>query len=420
MKPTADIEFYDTSSLLLIGEKLFENEEKFIISSITLQELENIKNSSNKSPEIKYGARLILRLLNENPNKYDVVAHKESREAIISNAGFAINNDTKILSDVIWYNNIVAIDRVIFVTNDLSLKVIANHFLGNEMIKSIEEEEDNYTGYMDLIPTEQEIEVLYTSPEENIFNALPGQYLILRNQENKIIDLRAWDGDRYRYLNDAAFNTRFFGQIGPIKNDIYQRMVCDSFRNNTITMVKGPAGTGKTYLSLGFLMYALEKGQIDKIIVFCNTVATANSARLGFYPGDRNSKLMDSQIGNLLASKLGGQEGVMRLIEEGKLVLLPMSDIRGYDTSGMKAGIYISEAQNLDRTLMKLALQRIGNDSICIIDGDSKAQVDDIHFAGINNGMRRASKVFRGTPVYGEIELCTNYRSQIASIAEKI
>ena len=33
---------------------------------------------------------------------------------------------------------------------------------------------------------------------------------------------------------------------------------------------------------------------------------------------------------------------VMRLIEEGQLVLLPMSDIRGYDTSGMRAGIYIT------------------------------------------------------------------------------
>jgi phosphate starvation-inducible protein PhoH len=36
----------------------------------------------------------------------------------------------------------------------------------------------------------------------------------------------------------------------------------------------------------------------------------------------------------------------------------------------MNAGIYISEAQNLDIELMKLTLQRIGQDSICIIDGD--------------------------------------------------
>ena len=46
----------------------------------------------------------------------------------------------------------------------------------------------------------------------------------------------------------------------------------------------------------------------------------------------------------MLSSKLGGQEAVLRLIEENKLILLPMSDIRGYDTSGMNAGIYITEA----------------------------------------------------------------------------
>jgi phosphate starvation-inducible protein PhoH len=64
---------------------------------------------------------------------------------------------------------------------------------------------------------------------------------------------------------------------------------------------------------------------------------------------------------------------VEHMIQQEKLVLLPMSDIRGYDTSGMKAGIYISEAQNMDVELMKLTLQRIGEDSICIIDGDCKA-----------------------------------------------
>jgi len=121
-------------------------------------------------------------------------------------------------------------------------------------------------------------------------------------------------------------------------------------------MIKGPAGSGKTLLSLGFLFSQLEKGKIDKIIVFCNTVAAKNSAKLGFLPGTRDEKLLDSQIGNLLISKIGGRTEVERLVDEEKLVLLPMSDIRGYDTTGMRAGIYISEAQNLDISLMKLAL----------------------------------------------------------------
>jgi predicted ribonuclease YlaK len=197
-------------------------------------------------------------------------------------------------------------------------------------------------------------------------------------------------------------------------------LAADSFSRNNITMIKGPAGTGKSYLSLAYLLNQLEYHKIDKIIIFCNTVATKNSARLGFYPGTRDEKLLDSQIGNLLSSKMGDKSEVERLIAEGKLVLLPLSDIRGFDTTGMNAGIYISEAQNLDVSLMKLALQRIGEDSVCIIDGDEKTQVDDISFAGNNNGMKRASKIFRDTDIYGEVELKKIHRSKIAQIAEKM
>jgi predicted ribonuclease YlaK len=46
--------------------------------------------------------------------------------------------------------------------------------------------------------------------------------------------------------------------------------------------------------------------------------------------------------------------------------------------------------------------------------------VDDINFAGSNNGMKRASKVFRGTDVYGEITLKNIHRSKIATIAEEM
>jgi predicted ribonuclease YlaK len=181
-----------------------------------------------------------------------------------------------------------------------------------------------------------------------------------------------------------------------MKKDVYQQLAFDSLISNKITMLKGPAGSGKTIISLGYLFSELERGKLDKIVIFCNTVATKDAARLGFYPGTRDTKLLDSQIGNLLASKLGGMMAVEKLIHEEKLILLPMSDIRGYDTSGMRAGVYISEAQNMSIPLMKLVLQRIGEDSVCIIDGDDKAQVDDENFSGENNGMRRVSQVFAG------------------------
>lgn len=97
-----------------------------------------------------------------------------------------------------------------------------------------------------------------------------------------------------------------------------------------------------------------------------------------------------------------------------------MSDIRGFDTSGMKAGIYITEAQNLNIDLMKLALQRIGEDSICILDGDNDTQVDLGLYAGNNNGLKRVSEVFRGHDFYGEITLKTIHRSKIAHIASQM
>ena len=185
-------------------------------------------------------------------------------------------------------------------------------------------------------------------------------------------------------------------------------------------MIRGAAGTGKSYLSFGYMFDLLEKGKISKIIIFCNTVATKGSAKLGYYPGSRDEKLLDSQIGNLLVSKIGDRIMVEKLIADGTIVLLPMSDIRGYDTTGMNAAIYISEAQNLDIELMRLALQRVGEDSVCILDGDSNAQVDSSLYAGSNNGMRRVSEIFKGSDIYGEVTLQNIHRSKIAELAQKM
>ena len=185
-------------------------------------------------------------------------------------------------------------------------------------------------------------------------------------------------------------------------------------------MLRGPAGSGKSYLALGYLFSLLEKGTIDKIIIFVNSVAVRGAAKLGYYPGDKNQKLLDSQIGNFLVSKLGNIMAVEDMIAKGSLVLIPVADCRGMDTTGMNAGIFITEGQNLSRDMIKLILQRIGEDSIVIFDGDDKTQLDMAEYAGNNNGLRSLSKIFRGNEIYGEITLQKIHRSKIAELAEKI
>lgn len=415
--------FYDTSSLLMRAGKLFTTEENIVISTITLQELEHIKSSADKDPAIRAATRQVLRSLQEHPKAYEVMIYNNEEEILepIKRNKLPINNDTRILASAIFYDKHYHPDETIFITNDISLWHMANLFFGEDSVQSIPEEEpDDYCGYKEIVMNDNEMAEFYSYPEYNKYDLYINEYLIIKNLQNEIVDKVLWTGEKYRPVNYDNFDSQHFGKVKPMSNDIYQQLVADSLCHNQITMIKGPAGTGKTYLALSFLFSLLEKHKIDKIIVFCNTIAVKGAARLGFYPGDKNEKLLDSQIGNLLSSKLGDRIEVEKLINEGKLVLLPLADARGYDTSGMKAGIYISEAQNMDINLMKLSLQRIGEDSICIIDGDEKTQVDDIIFAGNNNGMRRASQVFRGNNIYGEITLKIIHRSKIATIAQKM
>lgn len=411
--------FYDTSSLLLVTEEKLD--EYFIISSISLYELESIKTSRNKDYDVKMAARHILHKLFENQGKYKVIIYQPNMLELFGDKHFEINDDMRILASALWADRHIAPDNITFITNDLALSNIANLYFGEDSINYIKPKEDNYRGYREVFMNENEMTAFYMAPNDNCFNLLINEYLIVRESATgNIVDRLCWTGNEYRRLNFSNFKSKWFGDVRPMAGDTYQMLAADSLSNNQITMLKGPAGSGKSYLALAYLLHKLDKGRIDKIIVFCNTIATKGSAKLGYLPGDRDEKLLDSQIGNLLSSKLGDRTEVERMIEDGKLLLLPMSDIRGYDTTGMRAGIYISEAQNMDINLMKLALQRIGEDSICIIDGDPLTQVDDESFAGNNNGMRRASVAFRGTDVYGEVTLSKIYRSKIAEIAEQM
>ena len=410
---------YDTCSLLEQAGHLFDSDEFTLgISSITLEELENIKTSGNKDPDVKYAARKVLTDMDEHYGAFEIVLYNDSFGDMMMRDGISLSNDAKIIACARHFAAKHPQDEVIFVTNDLICRHIASMYFITE--KVIEEDYD-YDGYKEVYLDEDGLIEFYSNQDKNLYDLFINQYLLVYDANSgDCIERLVWTGDGYRRLAYNTFASKWFGDVKPMKGDLYQSLVADSFSNNKITLVKGPAGSGKTYLSLGFLMHKLERNKIDRIIVFCNTVATKNSAKLGFYPGTRDEKLLDSQIGNLLISKFGGRVAVEQMILEEKLVLLPLSDIRGYDTSGMKAGIYISEAQNMDVELMKLTLQRIGEDSICIIDGDCKTQVDDIHFAGSNNGMRRASQVYRGEDVYGEVTLKNIHRSRVAMIAEKM
>lgn len=414
--------FYDTCSLLNSYKSIFGKGEQFFYSSITVTELEDIKTSGKKDEATKYSARQLSNLLKKFPSLAVPVLYTEEIGELIEPYKFYMNNDARIIATALYLNSVKKEDLE-FVTDDINCELMAN--LVGLNVQPLKVESDKYTGYKEVVMDEDELILFYSCTMQsggNPYDLLTNEYLIIKNENGEIVDFYKWTGTEYEDINKKkfCFESQFFGDVKPLKGDVYQRIAMDMLMNNKISVLRGPAGSGKSHLALGFLLSLWERDQIDKIIIFCNTVATKDSAKLGYYPGSRTEKLLDSQIGNFLTSKMGDRSYVEKMIADGDLVLLPMSDIRGYDTSGMHAGVYITEAQNLSIDLMKLALQRIGEDSICVLDGDDEAQVDLSSYAGDNNGLREASRVFRGSDIYGEVTLKKVFRSKIAELAQKM
>lgn len=397
--------------------------EPFVISQTTLQELEDIKNNIHKSPESKTKAQAAVKFLTNHPNLYYVFPMTTDILNFIKKCHMIDSPDNRICASAAYFSKcMVADDEPIeFLTMDLSCRNIAQNIFNlaicnDEVLLSRINKE--YTGYQEVVMSEEVMADFYQNPTKNTWRLFNNEYIIIKNEVGELVDIKKWDGEAYVRINDAPLKSKFYGDVKAYNGDMYQRIAIDALRSNKMIMIKGRAGTGKSYLAMAYMMHALETHKIDKIICFCNTVATANSAKLGYYPGSRDEKLLDAQIGNFLKSKFGSRDQVDRMMKDDQIELYPMSDIRGFETGDNPCAVYITEAQNLNIPLMKLALERISANSICILDGDYNAQVDLATYAGSNNGMRRVSKVYRNMPFYGEVKLINNYRSDISNIAD--
>lgn len=118
------MKFYDTNAIILLQSKIFE--EKFLISSITLNELENIKTSKTKDEEVKWAARQILRLLADNEDKYEIEVYKSHYEDEIKTLDLPLTDDSKIIICAKEaFIRRECFDTGLFITEDLACKKLA-------------------------------------------------------------------------------------------------------------------------------------------------------------------------------------------------------------------------------------------------------------------------------------------------------
>lgn len=385
-----------------------------MISVVTLRELENIKTASNKDEDTKAKARKIARLLDKH---WDMVYISFIKSEDAKNQ----TNDEQIVYAVKVEQEAAQLERgkaPLFVTDDLCCKAIAR----SEAVL-IGEPEDNqphevYKGYKTVTMTDDELAEFYSNMGTNTYDLLTNQYIRVLNEAGEMVDVRKWNGKEHVNLYNKGIKSTTFGDKLKPRDD-YQRMAIDSIMSNTITILSGKPGSGKSLMALASIFSLIEKGVYDRLVVMSNPCKVRGASDLGFYTGDVTKKLMQNQIGNTLITKFGDRFIVDQMISQGKMRLMSVADCRGSEVRDNEI-LFVTEGQNLSIDMMRLILGRASQGCKVILDGDFETQVDSWAFEGERNGMRRAVEAFKGSELFGYVELPNIWRSKLAELAQKL
>ena len=184
-------------------------------------------------------------------------------------------------------------------------------------------------------------------------------------------------------LDNPSFRTRRGELQGRTPN---QRKYLKNILGHDLTFGIGPAGTGKTFLAVACAIDALDRDQVERIIL--TRPAVEAGERLGFLPGDLTQKI-DPYLRPLFdaLNELMGAERVGKLIERQQIEIAPLAYMRGRTLSN--AFIILDEAQNTTPEQMKMFLTRIGFGSKAVITGDI-TQIDLPTPRKNDRGRRRA------------------------------
>ena len=142
--------------------------------------------------------------------------------------------------------------------------------------------------------------------------------------------------------------------------------------NHDVVFGLGPAGTGKTYLAVACAVDALERNNVQRIVL--TRPAVEAGERLGFLPGDLTQKV-DPYLRPLYDAlyELMGFDRVQKAFERAQLEIAPLAFMRGRTLN--HAFVILDEAQNTTPEQMKMFLTRIGFGSKCVVTGDV-SQID--------------------------------------------
>ncbi|MGL4637375.1 MAG: PhoH family protein [Beijerinckiaceae bacterium] len=171
----------------------------------------------------------------------------------------------------------------------------------------------------------------------------------------------------------TAFDHIVTRKRGPVRarnaaQDAYLR----ALKRNELVFAEGSAGTGKTWLAVGYAVQLMEQGLAERLIL--SRPAVEAGERLGFLPGDMKDKV-DPYLRPIYDALHDFMEPriVERALMTGQIEVAPLAFMRGRTLTN--AVVLLDEAQNTTSMQMKMFLTRLGEGSRMIITGDP-TQID--------------------------------------------
>lgn len=164
----------------------------------------------------------------------------------------------------------------------------------------------------------------------------------------------------------------------------------------SLTLAMGPAGTGKTYLAIAKAAEALEKAEIERIILSRPAMEAGES--LGYLPGDLQEKMAPylRPLYDCLGDRMGGKK-VRQYIDDGTIEIAPVGFMRGRTLNN--SFVVIDEAQNCTYGQLKMLLSRLGWHSTMVVTGDPEQ-------SDLLDGMSGLSDISRRLGALDNVAVC--------------
>lgn len=325
--------------------------------------------------------------------------------------------------------------NVILVTNNLSLQLKAK-FLGIRA-ESFKDEtfpklSEQYTGREEVFATDNAIDLFYSKGFINISEI--SDFANKEFVENEFFVIRSMNKSAlWMYKNGkiVKLNNQSISPYGVKPMNVGQRFMLEALldKDSPLVVIKGNAGTGKTFCALAAGLERIDQNEYSRILVTRSVTATE---QYGFLPGDIDEKLSPylSGIKDNLSILLNGNmkkgeskkdvyEDGQYFFEKGIVQIQAIGFLRG--RSIVDTYFIIDETQNIEPDTIKSIVTRAGKGSKFIFLGDP-TQIDNPNLTERYNGLVYLSEKMKGNSMCIQVALSDDesVRSDLAREAAKI